>query len=54
MAELPPDREIVLYGHFGVNSTTATVWLSGRGYNATSLVGGIMEWAREIDPEMTP
>ena len=51
MAEIPPDRAVVVYCRSGQRSLTAArkVAASGRG-PVTSLRGGIAAWAQEIEP----
>jgi rhodanese-related sulfurtransferase len=47
MAELPKDREIVLYCHSGARSYQACAYLAQQGFeNAINLRGGILGWAR--------
>lgn len=42
-------RPIVVYCHHGVRSVTAAAWMRELGMDASSLVGGIDRWSREID-----
>ena len=44
MAELPVDREVVLYCKSGMRSGNAANWLRQQGRNALSLQGGIDQW----------
>ncbi len=47
---LPSDKEIVVYCHHGQRSLYATAYLHQNGYtNAKNLIGGIDQWATEID-----
>ena len=47
---LPSDQEIVVYCHHGQRSLYATAYLHQNGYtNAKNLIGGIDQWATEID-----
>ena len=46
MGELPQDREIVCVCHSGSRSGAATRRLTGAGYNAINLTGGMMGWMR--------
>ena len=49
--ELNPRQEIVVYCHHGVRSLDAAYLLQQLGIKGgTSLIGGIDQWAREIDP----
>lgn len=50
--ELPSDREIVVYCHTGVRSAYATMYLSGLGFHAANLIGGIDRWVDDVDPTM--
>ena len=47
---LPSDQEIVVYCHHGQRSHYATAYLHQNGYTeAMNLIGGIDQWATEID-----
>ncbi len=47
---LPSDREIVVYCHHGTRSLYAVAYLHQNGFrDAKNLVGGIDQWAAEID-----
>lgn len=51
LAEIPTDRDVVLYCHHGVRSFQVAVFLRQQGYTRVrSLHGGIARWAAEIDP----
>ena len=51
IAELPPDRDIVLYCHHGFRSRTAAEFLVERGYRRVwNLTGGIDRWSGDVDP----
>lgn len=53
--ELEPykDREIVVYCRSGSRSARACMTLQDYGFeNVANLKGGIIEWARKIDPTM--
>lgn len=53
LGELQMDREIVVYCHVGIRSASAAMLLRGSGFtNVRNLLGGIDEWARQIDPKM--
>ncbi len=50
-AEIPHDREIVVYCHTGTRSALVAGYLEGEGYRrVANLQGGIDAWARKIDP----
>jgi len=44
-AELPRDREIVVYCRVGNRSAFAATYLARLGYNVTNLEGGILAWS---------
>ena len=51
--ELHKDREIIVYCHIGIRSASAVMLLRESGFTkARNLLGGIDEWARQIDPNM--
>jgi rhodanese-related sulfurtransferase len=52
LAEIPSDRQVVLYCHGGMRSWMAGQWMARNGYDALSLAGGIDRWAAEIEPSM--
>jgi len=53
MAELPKDREIVLYCHHGVRSLAAAEFLASQGFDGVwNLSGGIDRWSVEVDPSV--
>ena len=53
MAELPRDREIVLYCHHGVRSLAAAEFLASQGFDGVwNLSGGIDRWSAEVDPSV--
>jgi rhodanese-related sulfurtransferase len=45
-------REIVVYCRSGGRSAMAAQMLIQQGYKAKNLTGGVLAWAREIDPGM--
>ena len=45
LAELPRDREIVVYCRVGNRSAFASAHLAKLGYNVTNLEGGIVAWS---------
>ncbi len=51
--ELNPRQEIVVYCHHGVRSLDAAYLLQQLGFKrVASLIGGIDQWSREIDPTL--
>jgi rhodanese-related sulfurtransferase len=51
IAELPADRDLVVYCHHGGRSLQAAMWLRRQGFaRAASLAGGIEEWALTMEP----
>jgi rhodanese-related sulfurtransferase len=47
IAELPKDKDVILYCHSGARSYHACAYLAQQGYsNAINLRGGILAWAR--------
>ena len=51
--ELNPRQEIVVYCHHGVRSLDAAYLLQQLGFKrVVSLIGGIDQWSREIDPTL--
>ena len=52
-AEIPRDRDVVVYCHVGARSAQAAVWLKASGWpRARSLAGGIDAWSEQVDPEV--
>jgi sulfur-carrier protein adenylyltransferase/sulfurtransferase len=50
-AEIPRDRDVVLYCHVGARSAQAAIWLKANGWpRVRSLAGGIDAWSEEVDP----
>ena len=50
---LPSDQEIVVYCHHGQRSLYAVAFLQQNGFDAAkNLIGGIDQWAAEIDPTL--
>ncbi|HUN27058.1 MAG TPA: rhodanese-like domain-containing protein [Steroidobacteraceae bacterium] len=50
--ELPKDRDIVVMCKAGGRSAMAADFLHRRGYRALNLTGGILGWARDVDPSL--
>ncbi|HEX6560386.1 MAG TPA: rhodanese-like domain-containing protein, partial [Longimicrobiales bacterium] len=52
-AELPRDQEIILYCRSGARSANAAAYLESKGFAApVNLKGGILAWARDVDPSV--
>jgi hydroxyacylglutathione hydrolase len=52
LAEIPRDREILVHCKLGGRSSQAAQVLADAGYRVTNLEGGIVAWAKQIDPGM--
>jgi rhodanese-related sulfurtransferase len=53
LAELPQDREIVVYCHGGTRSAMIAGFLEAHGYpHVANLSGGIDAWSRTVDPKV--
>jgi rhodanese-related sulfurtransferase len=53
LAELPKDREIVVYCHGGTRSAMIAGFLEAKGYrDVGNLSGGIDAWSRKVDPNV--
>ena len=53
--ELEPHRaqEIIVYCHLGMRSLQVATWMREQGFSqAKSMIGGIEQWAQEIDPSL--
>jgi adenylyltransferase/sulfurtransferase len=54
-AELPRERDIVLYCRSGMRSARALEMLRQRGFHRLkNMVGGILAWTRDVDPSLEP
>ena len=52
-AEIPKDRDVVVYCHVGARSAQAAVWLKASGWTRVrSLAGGIDAWSEQVDTEV--
>jgi rhodanese-related sulfurtransferase len=52
-AEIPKDREVVVYCHVGARSAQVAVWMKANGWSRVrSLAGGIDAWSELVDPEV--
>ena len=50
---IPSDQDIVVYCHHGQRSLYAVAYLQQNGFtDAKNLIGGIDQWAVEIDPTL--
>jgi len=50
-AEIPRDRDVVVYCHVGARSAQAAIWMKANGWpRVRSLAGGIDAWSEEVDP----
>ncbi len=50
-AEIPQDREVVVYCHGGTRSAMVAAFLEAHGFRSVSnLAGGIDAWSRQVDP----
>ena len=52
LAEIPKDREILIHCKLGGRSAQAAQVLAEAGYRVTNLDGGIVGWAKTVDPTM--
>jgi rhodanese-related sulfurtransferase len=52
LGELPRDRDIVVMCRSGGRSLEVAQYLDREGLRAHNLVGGILAWAREVDPDL--
>jgi rhodanese-related sulfurtransferase len=52
-ADIAQDKPVVIYCRSGARSAQACAFMASKGYkNMHNLAGGIMAWAREIDPSL--
>lgn len=52
IADIPRDREVVVYCHHGSRSARAVDFLRAHGVSARNLTGGIDRWSVEVDPSV--
>jgi rhodanese-related sulfurtransferase len=53
LAEVPKDREVVVYCHGGSRSAMIAGFLESRGYKkVANLEGGIDAWSADVDPNV--
>jgi rhodanese-related sulfurtransferase len=52
-AEIPKERDVVVYCHVGARSAQAAVWMKANGWaRVRSLAGGIDAWSAQVDPDV--
>jgi rhodanese-related sulfurtransferase len=52
-AEIPRERDVVVYCHVGARSAQAAIWLTANGWpRVRSLAGGIDAWSEQVDPSV--
>jgi rhodanese-related sulfurtransferase len=52
-AEIPKQRDVVVYCHVGARSAQAAIWLKANGWpQVRSLAGGIDAWSEQVDPDV--
>lgn len=51
--QLNPTQTVVVICHHGIRSAHACYFLASQGFDVINLSGGIDQWAREIDPNMS-
>lgn len=52
LADLPREREVVVMCRSGGRSAKVAEYLDREGYRVQNLAGGILAWARDIDPTL--
>jgi adenylyltransferase/sulfurtransferase len=53
LADLDPDREIVVHCKMGGRATQAQIFLTQHGFkDVKNLTGGILAWSEKIDPSI--
>lgn len=53
LAEIPGDKEVILYCHTGARSMMVAGFLTSHGWETVAnLAGGIDAWSREVDPRV--
>lgn len=50
LADLPKERDIVVMCRSGGRSSKVAEYLHRMGYRVSNLTGGILAWARDVDP----
>lgn len=52
LQDLPRNREVVVMCRSGGRSAKVAEYLDREGYRARNLAGGILAWARDVDPTL--
>jgi rhodanese-related sulfurtransferase len=52
LVDLPKDRDIVVMCRSGGRSSKVADYLHRMGYRVANLTGGILAWARDVDPTL--
>ncbi|MGH8148914.1 MAG: rhodanese-like domain-containing protein [Steroidobacteraceae bacterium] len=52
LADLPRNREVVVMCRSGGRSAKVAEYLDREGYRVQNLAGGILAWARDVDPTL--
>ncbi len=53
LAEIPKDRDVIVYCHGGFRSAMVAGYLESQGYRSVAnLAGGIDAWSVEVDPKV--
>jgi sulfur-carrier protein adenylyltransferase/sulfurtransferase len=52
LKDLPRDREVVVMCRSGGRSAKVAEYLDREGYRVRNLAGGILAWARDVDPTL--
>jgi len=52
LAEIPRDRDVVVMCRSGGRSLKVAGYLQGMGFRVANLTGGIVAWARDVDPTL--
>jgi adenylyltransferase/sulfurtransferase len=52
LAEIPRDREVLVYCKLGGRSSQAAQVLAESGYRVSNLEGGVIAWVRDVDPSL--
>ena len=55
LGELAPERELVVLCRSGGRSAQVARYLERQGFSSVwNLAGGILAWAQQVDPTLTP
>ena len=53
LAQLPQDKQVVIYCKSGVRSAEALAAVKGAGFaSAVHVQGGVLAWAAQVDPSL--